>query len=131
MILLFFQTILFHAQQDNVSDLKIIKVKFGNNSGHRKLCDDSTIKNGAVAMEFEVLDEKEKAVYGDYIYAIITCANYYEYQGPNKIGFYLEISEKHQPWEGEIIVLNEALLQRNNNNKKFWMVDLYAHGILD
>ncbi len=122
--IVFLFSIVTNAQNKTISiedyTIKVILTKSMLNS---ELCNTSNQKKTAVILEFDVINLDDKKIFGSKIYAMTIC---YDYPGEGLFDGKecdLKISElKYYPWD--ISIINEKLLDKNINQKKFWITDL-------
>lgn len=123
-ILFFYVSFLSKAQNSNIAfEDKIIKVKLLKSVSY-DVCEKKNLRKNAVVLEFEVIFPEDKKIFGDKIYAATICEDF-----PGE-GMFTEdyvwdlmlYEKKYYQWE--IKILNEDLLEKNINNKKYWVKDI-------
>ena len=123
-LLFLFLSFNIKAQNQNIPfEDKVIKVKLVKSISY-EACDKKDSKKNAVILEFDVLLPEDKEIFGDKIYAATIC---HDFPGEGVFDrtydWDLQLYEsKYYQWE--ITILNEDLLEKNINRKKYWVKDI-------
>ena len=112
------------AQNPNITfEDRIIKVKLVKTISY-DACDKENLKKNAIILEFDVLLQDDKKIFGDKIYAATIC---YDFPGDGMFDrnndWDLQLYEnKYYQWE--ISILNEYLFEKNIGKKKYWVKNI-------
>lgn len=104
--------------KDKFIKVKLVKsISYGN-------CEKIDLKKNAVVLEFDVLLSEDKKKYSNKIYAAVLC-----YDLPGEGMFNREYDcdlqlYENKHYQSEISILNEDLLDKNINRKKYWVKDI-------
>lgn len=109
------------AQTSNIAfENRIIKAKLVKTVSYPDTCGKIDSKKNAIVLEFDVLRQKDKKIFGKKIHAATICDDF-----PGE-GLFdgkevdLKLYEtKYYQWD--ISILNEDLLAKNVNRKKYWV----------
>lgn len=112
---------IFKAQNSNILfEEQIIKAKLVKTISYFDTCKDIDGMKNATVLEFDVLKENDRKIFGGKIYAATICEDFPGEGLFEEKEVDLKLYEtKYYQWD--ITILNEDLLEKNVDRKKYWI----------